>query len=286
MVLQESVNPSAISGIFIVGSHVTDVGGRRSLLDPVLPTRRHFLRNTADNSMANSGFVPATPGTSSPFPPPVAPPVSSHGAPQGGPAPAPEPTWRRVGRAWSHLGAQRRFLAFTGTAAALGCGLAATAVAPVTSAIAITLVGILAGAAAVVDVHEHRLPNRLLSLSLAIVAIAAAIDGVWTLVDVVVGLAMAALPLWAVRYGKGLALGDVKFAAVLGAATGLVHPFAGVVVVWVAALAGGVFALRTGRRRLAFGPWLWAGYLTAGLAAVVFVQFVLEMGGRTWPARP
>jgi prepilin signal peptidase PulO-like enzyme (type II secretory pathway) len=169
---------------------------------------------------------------------------------------------------------------------AVGCGVAATAVAPLVSAVAISLVGVLAGAAAVVDVHERRLPNRLLSLSLLVVAVAAVLDGAWTTVDVAISLCMAALPLWVVRYGKGLALGDVKFAAVLGAATGLVHPFAGVLVVWVAALAGGVFALRTGRRRLAFGPWLWAGYLTAGLAAVAFVQVVLEMSGHSWPARP
>ncbi len=106
-----------------------------------------------------------------------------------------------------------------------------------------------------------------------------------TLVDVVVSLTMAAFPLWAVRYGKGLALGDVKFAAVLGAAAGLVHPFAGLLVAWCATLAAGVFALGTQRRRLALGPWLWAGYVAASAVATVFVQ-VLETGGHTWPARP
>lgn len=218
--------------------------------------------------MANLGLVPATSGTTSSSAFPAA------------------PTWRRVDRAWAGLARRRRQLALGGAAAAVGCGVAAISVAPPASAVALAVVGLLAGAAAVVDVHERRLPNRLLGTALLVVVAAAALDGTWTLVDVLVSLCMAALPLWVVRYGKGLALGDVKFAAVLGAATGLVHPFAGVLVVWVAALAGGLFAVRTGRRRLAFGPWLWAGYLVAGIAAVAFVQVVLEMGGRTWPARP
>ena len=207
-------------------------------------------------------------------------------APSRGTSTGGRTTRQRVLTAWRELTPQRRRLVGVAVALTLVTAGAAALVAPPLSAVAIGVVGLLAGAAAVVDVHEQRLPNRLLSLCLAVVVTAAALDGAWTVVDVAVGLLMAALPLWIVRFGKGLALGDVKFAAVLGAATGLVHPFAGLAVVWFAALAGGVFALRTGRRRLAFGPWLWAGYVVSGLAAVVVVQLVLDPGGHTWPARP
>lgn len=223
--------------------------------------------------MADLTFAPGTPGATFHDP--------SGGTPDGGTG----STIRRVTRAWSALDAGRRRVALGGAALALVAGAGSVTVAPITTAIAIAVVGLLGGAAAVVDVHERRLPNRLTGLALLIVAAAALLDDPWTGVDALISMSMAAVPLWVVRYGRGLAFGDVKFAAVLGAATGLVHPYAGVVVVWVAALSSGLFALRTGRRRLAFGPWLWAGYLTGGVVVVV-VQALLSIGGRTWPARP
>lgn len=223
--------------------------------------------------MADLTFAPGTPGATFHDP--------SGGTPDGGTG----STIRRVTRAWSALDAGRRRVALGGAALALVAGAGSVTVAPITTAIAIAVVGLLGGAAAVVDVHERRLPNRLTGLALLIVAAAALLDDPWTGVDALISMSMAAVPLWVVRYGRGLAFGDVKFAAVLGAATGLVHPYAGVVVVWVAALSAGLFALRTGRRRLAFGPWLWAGYLTGGVVVVV-VQALLSIGGRTWPARP
>ena len=209
--------------------------------------------------------------------------------PTRAPLPPPVRTARstpdRVRQAWAALpGARRRLVAF-GVVSVVVLGAAAANVRSIPHAAAIVVVGLLAAAAAVVDQHEHRLPNTLLGAAMCTVLVAALADGGWTLVDVVVSLTMAAFPLWAVRYGKGLALGDVKFAAVLGAAAGLVHPFAGLLVAWCATLAAGVFALSTQRRRLALGPWLWAGYVAAGAVAIVFVQ-VLETGGHTWPARP
>jgi leader peptidase (prepilin peptidase) / N-methyltransferase len=194
-------------------------------------------------------------------------------------------TYERLVQAWAALPTGRRRLTYLGVVAVVVVGVAATSVVALSPAAAIVLVGLVAGAAAVVDQHEHRIPNLLSGAALCTVAIAAIGEGGWTIVDVSVSLAMASFPLWAVRYGKGLALGDVKLAAVLGAAAGLVHPFAGLLVAWCATLAAGLFALATRRSRLALGPWLWAGYVAAVSVAVVFVR-VLEMGGRTWPARP
>lgn len=197
---------------------------------------------------------------------------------------SPLSTLRRVGRAWAALAARRRRLVIAGTVAVLGLGAAASSVVALPLATGVVLVGLLAAAAAVVDQHEQRIPNTLLTTALATVMVVAALESRWTVVAVLVSLTMAAFPLWAVRYGRGLGLGDVKLAAVLGAAVGLVHPFAGLAVVWCAAVASGIFALTTRRNRLVLGPWLWAGYVAAGSAAIVFVH-VLERGGHTWPAR-
>ena len=233
--------------------------------------------------MADISFAPGTSGhLSTPFPAPRS---------AGDPVPdsAARSTLERVERAWTALSSRRRTLVVVGAVAVLGVGAVATRVVSAPIAAVIVFVGLLAATAAVVDQHEQRIPNTIITIALATVLGAAAAmallgDG-WTVVDVFVSLAMAAFPLWAVRYGKGLALGDVKLAAVLGATVGLVHPFAGLFLVWCAALASGVFALKTHRNRLVLGPWLWAGYVTAGAAAVVFVQ-VLEKGGHAWPARP
>lgn len=187
----------------------------------------------------------------------------------------------RVDQAWTALPTQRRALVTGGASAGLAMALAATSVVPVLTAVVLAAVSIAAGAAAVVDVHEHRIPNRLLSLSIVLVAIAALVERGDTVGDVVVSGLVASVPLWIVRYGKGLGIGDIKFAAVLGAAGGLVHPFTGLVVVWLAALSSGVFAAVQRRRRLALGPWLWAGFVGATSLAVLVVQAV----GPQWPAR-
>jgi hypothetical protein len=258
MVLQESIKSSAERDAAPVQSPVSGVGGHRT--------------DQADNQMADFTLAPGSPGHSLSHPPTPASNTS-------------RTTLERVEQAWSALAPTRRRLVVLGGVAVVAVGVAAAIVLSLSLAAAIVLVGFLAGAAAVVDQHEHRLPNTLVGTAMCAVLVAAVIDGGWTLVDVAVSLAMAAFPLWAVRYGKGLALGDVKFAAVLGAAAGLVHPFAGLLVAWCATLAAGVFALSTHRGRLALGPWLWAGYVAAAAAAVVFVH-VLEMGGHTWPVRP
>lgn len=187
----------------------------------------------------------------------------------------------RIGVAWRALSPRRRTVVAGGIAGAVGIALAATREVPVASAIALGVVGVLAAGAAVVDVHEHRIPNRLLQAALAVVVVAAALGGWRTVGDVVVGLLIGSVPLFVVRYDKGLGLGDVKFAAVLGAAGGLVHPGVGLVAVWAAALASGVFALRTDRMRLALAPWLWAGFVGACAVGLVMVRF----GGHAWPAR-
>lgn len=187
----------------------------------------------------------------------------------------------RVDEAWTALPASRRALVTGGVSAGLAMALAATSVVSPLTAVVLALVSFAAGAAAVVDVHEHRIPNRLLVLSLMFVAIAAVVERGVVIGDVIVGGLIASVPLWIVRYGRGLGIGDIKFAFVLGAAGGLVHPFTGLIVVWLAALSSGVFAAVQRRQRLALGPWLWAGFVGATSVAVLVVQVV----GPQWPAR-
>ena len=187
----------------------------------------------------------------------------------------------QVGAAWRAAPPARQRQAVGGVVAGALVAAAAATVVPSPTVVALAAVSTIAGLAALVDVHEHRLPNVLSLLALGAVMAAATYGGLRTTMDVIVGLFIAALPLFVVRYGKGLAFGDVKFAAVLGAAGGLLHPFAGLVVVWFAALSSGAYALLRHRSKLALGPWLWAGYVAACAAGVLLVQF----GGQTWPAR-
>lgn len=194
----------------------------------------------------------------------------------GGDARAATPTSRRLAEAWRATRTHRRRQAIVAALVTIGIAAFATTAVPTASAITIGVVGLLAGAIAIVDLHEHRIPNRLLVIALVAVVVGAAASAVVTsgllVGEVVVGLLVAAFPLFAVRYGHGLAIGDVKMAGVLGAAGGLIHPVVGLLTVFVAALASGVFALVRHRNRLALGPWLWAGFGTACVIGIVFVD--------------
>jgi leader peptidase (prepilin peptidase)/N-methyltransferase len=183
-----------------------------------------------------------------------------------------------LNEAWRAAKPIRRRQAIGAALASIGIAAFATTAVPTAIAIVIGVVGLLAGAIAIIDLHEHRIPNRLLTLSLVAVVAGATIGSFVTsghdhlVGEVIIGLLVAAFPLFAIRYGHGLAMGDVKMAAVLGAAGGLIHPVVGLITVFVAALSSGVFALAHNRNRLALGPWLWAGFGTACTIGIVFVR--------------
>jgi leader peptidase (prepilin peptidase)/N-methyltransferase len=187
-----------------------------------------------------------------------------------------QPTTIRLLAAWRATKPLRRRQALVAALASIGVAALATTAVPTASAIVIGVVGLFAGAIAIIDLHERRIPNRLLSISLAAVVVGACIGAAFTsgriIGEVLVGLIVAAFPLLAIRYGHGLAMGDVKMAGVLGAAGGLIHPVVGLITVFLAALSSGVFALIHNRNRLALGPWLWAGFGTACAIGIVFVR--------------
>ena len=160
-------------------------------------------------------------------------------------------------------------LVFAAAASALSA--AASRCAPTTAAaLGITLT--LGGAAALVDLHEHRLPNRLLGAALASTCLAAMVattDGTDRgLGAAAAGLLLGGGPLLVVRIRRGLGMGDVKLGAVLGASGGLVHPFVAPATTFVAALAAGCAGALLHRQRVALGPWWWGAWVLATVAAL------------------
>jgi leader peptidase (prepilin peptidase)/N-methyltransferase len=120
-----------------------------------------------------------------------------------------------------------------------------------------------------IDLREHRLPNRLVVPGIGVGALAWGIDslaaGHVVLTPIVAGAA-AAMFLLALCIVGGIGMGDVKLAAALGLASWV--PFVGVLSPVVGFLLGGmgsvIVILRGGRgRRMAFGPFLLAGFWVA-----------------------
>ncbi|HEV7742864.1 MAG TPA: A24 family peptidase [Pseudolysinimonas sp.] len=127
-----------------------------------------------------------------------------------------------------------------------------------------------------VDVREHRLPNRMVVPGL-VVGLASALLG-WTLLGcspfpVLAGLAFGG-SLWLLVLAGGIGMGDVKLAALIGFAspTPTVAVAAPVIAFLTAGVVAVVVLIRRGRSsRIAFGPFLLAGY---------FAAVVLALGGR------
>ncbi len=176
-------------------------------------------------------------------------------------------TGRRVSTAWSAVDALARWWMVLVGALVAGAVIDTVHRRPddafdPRSAAAVLVVLSLTGAAAMVDLHEHRIPNRLLGWSAVAVAVALIGADIDTNLAVGAGLLGAAAPMLAVRLHRGIGMGDVKLAAVLGAAGGLVHPSLGVALVFVAALGSGLYGVVRHRNRLALGPWLWTAWAT------------------------
>jgi leader peptidase (prepilin peptidase)/N-methyltransferase len=129
-----------------------------------------------------------------------------------------------------------------------------------------------------VDLREHRLPNRLVVPAIAVALLTVAAECVVTgqppLTALVAGLAY---PLFLLLLGLagGMGMGDVKLAAALGLASWT--PAIAILSPVIAFLAGGVAGivlLARGRRgRIAFGPYLLAGFWAA-VALVAVARFV------------
>jgi leader peptidase (prepilin peptidase) / N-methyltransferase len=120
-----------------------------------------------------------------------------------------------------------------------------------------------------IDLAEHRLPNRLVvpALLAGVVGLGLSwlVSGVPPLIPLLAGAIYAGVLLVLALFG-GMGMGDVKLAAALG----LASPALAIAVAspLIAFLLGGIVALivliRSGRGgRIAFGPYLLAGYFGA-----------------------
>lgn len=174
----------------------------------------------------------------------------------------PWPTAHRVRLAWQ----QARW----GTRAALLVACLASGAVPrsvgATSAtqFALACAGVMLAAAALVDAHDYRLPNRLLAAAL----VAAFSVPLLSLDSHLLGRALLGMFLGGglmllVHLSHGVGMGDVKMAAAVGASLGGVNgsPVLAVpIAIAIAAFAAATYGLLAHRQRLAIGPSLWFGW--------------------------
>jgi leader peptidase (prepilin peptidase)/N-methyltransferase len=124
-----------------------------------------------------------------------------------------------------------------------------------------------AAAAAATDWRTHRVPNLLVAVALvpALVAVLVVDDRTHLLASLALGAAVMAVPLLFVHLAAPAAMGfgDVKLAAALGAALGVLDPTLGVPA--LAAAAGLTLLAAAWRRRTAmpFAPGLVSGAAAA-----------------------
>ena len=124
-------------------------------------------------------------------------------------------------------------------------------------------------APALVDVLDHRLPNRMVAgAALAGVLVATATvltGGDIDLRGAALGAAVFVGPLLVMHLiaPASMGFGDVKSACVLGAAVGMIHPFYGLLALAAGSLLGAAVGLVGRRRTIAFGPALVGGAVIA-----------------------
>lgn len=174
----------------------------------------------------------------------------------------PVPTPARVRRAWHLVSDEVRRSA---CAAALTSLLLSTVTsqAPMVRA-ALAGSGVVLVMAALVDVHERRLPNVLIgaALVLPMVGAAAVLDG-GAVARAIVGALVAGGAMLVVRLIRGVGMGDVKMAAAVGAGTGVLSPELAAVAIAVAALGAAAWGMARRRATLPLGPSLWFGWAVA-----------------------
>ncbi len=177
----------------------------------------------------------------------------------------------RVLAAWHHscTFARHSLMAACATSVALGVSLRVSVIVACTTA----TVGALLATAAFVDAHERRLPNRILAMacSFALGGALLSIDSAVVL-NALLGLIVAGGLMLCVRMTRGVGMGDVKMAAVVGASAGTCTTSlaAAAAAIAIAAFAGAAYGFVSDRRRVPFGPSLWFGWAaTVALASLI-----------------
>lgn len=172
----------------------------------------------------------------------------------------PVSTTERVMVAWSHATPVARRV----TALAVGTSPILGAMAPTCwpMSAGVSVAGASLALAAAVDLHEHRLPNRLLALALVAVVVPGVLAGAHA-AGMAMGAVLAGWLLLVARLRGGVGMGDVKAAVVVGAATGVLAVPLAPVAIAVAAASAAVVGLARRRAALPLGPALWLGWAVA-----------------------
>lgn len=181
-------------------------------------------------------------------------------------APTTPATIGRVRDAW--FGAPALVRRATVLAAATSLLIGGSAAEPLAFRAALALTGGLLVTAALVDVRERRLPNRLLLAALA-TAVAPSLGALDTtlLWSQATGGLLAGGAVLAVHLVRGVGLGDVKAAAVVGASAATIAVVAAPVAVAVTAVVAATWGAVMRRQSLPLGPSLWVGWAVALVAA-------------------
>ena len=127
---------------------------------------------------------------------------------------------------------------------------------------------VLLGLAAWHDQRTERIPDGLLKSAALVTLAGAASAGRGAVAGVALGAVAAGLPVLVVLLARGIGMGDVKMAAVIGAAGGLVHPLVGPIAVMSMALVVAAVGAITHRHRWALGPFMWIAFVATAAVAV------------------
>lgn len=176
-------------------------------------------------------------------------------------APTTSTTAERIGAAWVHATRSTRRAAVLSVLTSVVFG----AMTPATPAVrcAVAAGGGVIAIAALVDVHERRLPNRLVLVALCSTLAALLFGAPGDVVRVAAGMCIAGVLLLGVRLRRGVGMGDVKLGAVIGGNVALVALPAAPVAVAVAAAAAAGTGWLLRRSSLPLGPALWFGWAVA-----------------------
>ncbi len=141
---------------------------------------------------------------------------------------------------------------------------------PATARISTALFGIVLAAAALVDVHERRLPNGAVAVAawMALAGPVAALDP-GMCARAIVGGCIAGGAMLLVRLVRGVGMGDVKTAGAIGMSAGAIALVAAPLAIAVTAFSAAVYGVVAHRRRVALGPFLWFGWAASLLVICV-----------------
>jgi leader peptidase (prepilin peptidase)/N-methyltransferase len=164
----------------------------------------------------------------------------------------------------------------------LAVGVVVTKHSAVDIALGLVLVGILVPVA-LIDLEHRVIPNKImLPAAVAAVAIGLALDPSRVPEQLVAGAAAGGFLLaFALAYPRGMGMGDVKLAAVMGLFLGRYVAVAILVAVVLATAVGGLIMARVGvaqgrKTAVPFGPFLAAGGVVALLAGPAIVHWYLH----------